>query len=110
MELFWGIVWAIYFYILGPLISVLCLQLGTFNYYFIYTWNQYNDTSQLLSLRIIPRNEKGLLHIHPGKEGPVLGIQILLATRTAAMIRGMDGRDYRLRILRVQVRAPVLRP
>lgn len=61
-------------------------------------------------MTIIRRNIKCLLHIHTRKECPVLGIQILLATRATSMMRGTNGRYHRLGILWVQIRAPVMRP
>jgi hypothetical protein len=51
---------------------------------------------------VILRNKESLLHIHSRKEGPIVfGIQILLATRAASMIRGMDGGNNRLGIFRI---------
>jgi hypothetical protein len=90
-------------------ISVLCL--GRIHAFLYLYFELILEPQPVLSLRVIFGNKKSLLHIHTRKEGPVpaLGIQILLATRAAAMVRGMDGRDYRLGILRVQVRTPVVR-
>lgn len=66
-----------------------------------------------IMLFFIPRDEEGLLHVHTPKKGPLLlplfRIEIFLAARPTASIRGMNGRNHSIGVFRVQIGSPVLR-
>lgn len=61
------------------------------------------------TLGIPLREKERLLHIHTPKQSLSRGIQTFLATRATLLSRGMNGGNDGVRVLRLQIRSPILR-